>query len=367
MIIVPLIMASMISAVTSLGDVRKLGGLGVKSLIYFSVTTAISVVIGLVLVNLIRPGVGAELVISPISALEKVSERSPWVEVLLMLVPQNLFQAMSETQILPLIVFSLFFGSVLTTLGAEAKSTIQFFAVVNKAMMKIVQIIILMTPVGVFSLIAGRLGASGGAAFGEELARLGKYAATVVIGLGVHGIIVLPLIFFLLTRRNPLTYFLGMAEALFTAFSTASSAATLPITLRCVEKKNDVAPESAGFVCPLGATVNMDGTALYEAVAAMFIAQSYGIHLDLGQQIVIFVTATLAAIGAAGIPEAGLVTMVMVLGAVGLPLEGIGGILAIDWLLDRFRTTINVWGDSIGAAIMERTKEVRLLHKPQNP
>jgi len=233
-------------------------------------------------------------------------------------------------------------------------------------MMKIVHIILLIAPVGIFGLVAGRLGASGGDAFAGELARLGKYFVTVVLGLGLHGILVLPLILFLFTRRNPLTFFTGMAEALVTAFSTASSSATLPVTLRCAVERNKVAKESAGFVCPLGATVNMDGTALYEAVAAMFIAQSYGIDLNIGQQAVIFLTATLAAIGAAGIPEAGLVTMVMVLQAVGLPLEGIGGILAIDWLLDRFRTTVNVWGDSIGAAIMAGTKEVRLIRVMDN-
>jgi Na+/H+-dicarboxylate symporter len=178
--------------------------------------------------------------------------------------------------------------------------------------------------------------------------------ATVLIGLAIHALVVLPLILWLFGRRNPYRYLMNMGAALLTAFSTASSSATLPLTIECAEQKNMVSRRAAYFVLPLGATVNMDGTALYEAVAAIFIAQAVGMALGIEQQVLIFLTATLAAIGAAGIPEAGLVTMVIVLRAVNLPLEGIGLILAVDWLLDRFRTTVNVWGDATGAAIIER-------------
>jgi Na+/H+-dicarboxylate symporter len=176
----------------------------------------------------------------------------------------------------------------------------------------------------------------------------------VIVGLLIHGGIVLPLILVLITGRNPFRYVLGMGKALLTAFSTASSSATLPITIECATVENRVSRRSALFVLPVGATVNMDGTALYESVAAIFIAQAYGIELGIGQQAMIFITATLAAVGAAGIPEAGLFTMVLVLKAVGLPLEGIALLLVIDWFLDRCRTTINVWGDSVGAAVIER-------------
>ena len=189
--------------------------------------------------------------------------------------------------------------------------------------------------------------------FMPEFMALGKYALTVIGGLLIHGVIILPLLLWIFTKRSPLKWFMGVGHPLLTAFSTASSSATLPITIKSVEKAG-VSKRTASFVCPLGATINMDGTALYEAVAAMFIAQVYGIEMTIGLQIVIFLTATLAAVGAAGIPEAGLVTMVIVLNAVGLPVEYIGLILSVDWLLDRFRTSVNAFGDAVGAAVVEK-------------
>jgi Na+/H+-dicarboxylate symporter len=188
---------------------------------------------------------------------------------------------------------------------------------------------------------------------------LGLYAVTVIVGLLIHAVLVLPLILHLFGKKNPLTYFANMAQSLATAFTTASSSVSLPVTMECVVDRNRVDSRAASFVLPLGATINMDGTALYEAVAAIFIAQIYGIDLSVGQQVVIFLTATLASIGAAGIPHAGTVTMVFVLTAVGLPLEGIGLIWAIDWFLDRCRTTVNVWGDSVGAAVIAETREIK--------
>jgi Na+/H+-dicarboxylate symporter len=188
----------------------------------------------------------------------------------------------------------------------------------------------------------------------NEVAGLGWYAGTVLLGLGIHAFVSLPLVLLLVARRNPLRYLAGMGDALITAFGTASSAATLGVTLECVTKRNGVSERAAEFVVPLGTTVNMDGTALYEAVAVLFIAQTMGIELPVSRQLVVLVTATLAAIGAAAIPEAGLVTMVLVLTAVGLPAEGVGLILSIDWILDRFRTAVNVWGDSVGAAVVDR-------------
>lgn len=240
-------------------------------------------------------------------------------------------------------------------LGERGRPVLSFFEAANEAIMKMVHIIMYLRPIGIFALISYRLGqAGGGAMFWAELARLMKCALTVVAGLLFHGVVVLPALLLALTRRNPARYAINMGNALTTAFSTASSSATLPITMECVEEKNGVSNRSAAFVLPLGATINMDGTALYEAVAAIFIAQAYGITLLFPQQVVIFLTATLAAIGAAGIPEAGLVTMVIVLKSVGLPLEGIGLLLSIDWFLDRCRTTVNVWGDAVGVAIIDR-------------
>jgi Na+/H+-dicarboxylate symporter len=261
---------------------------------------------------------------------------------------------MAKMEILPLIVFSLIFGGVLTTLGERGRIVIDFFEGVNEAIMKIVSLVIVIAPFGVFGLIAARIGEAGGfLGFVPELIQLGKYFLTVVIGLFIHGVIILPLILAIVGKRNPLTFAKNMVPALLNAFSTASSSATLPLTFECVEEHNKIARRIARFVLPLGATVNMNGTALYEAVAAIFMAQVYGIPLELGAMIVIFLTATLAAIGAAGIPEAGLVTMVIVLTAVNLPLEGISLILTIDWLLDRFRTTVNVWEDAVAAGVIE--------------
>jgi len=224
--------------------------------------------------------------------------------------------------------------------------------------MKMVHLVLYLAPLGIFALIASKLGAAGGGdAFWMELLKIGKYAFTVIFALLLHALVVLPWVLWFFTRRNPITFFKGASAALTTAFSTASSSATLPVTIECAEVNNQVSRRASLFVLPIGATVNMDGTAMYEAIAAIFIAQMIGMPLGITEQIIIFVTATLAAIGAAGIPEAGLVTMVMVLQSVGLPLEGIGMLLSIDWFLDRCRTTINVWGDSIGAAVVDQLEE----------
>jgi len=253
-----------------------------------------------------------------------------------------------------LIIFSLLLGAALSVLGPKVQTTIDVISMLNDGVMKIVHWVMLFAPAGIFGLVATRIGQAGGFnGFLPELLSLGKYSFTVLAGLAIHGFIVLPLILKFVGKRKPSKYIKGVGAALLNAFSTASSSATLPLTIQGVEEENGISRRTASFVLPLGATINMDGTALYEAVAAMFIAQIYGIPMTPVMQGVIFLTATLAAIGAAGIPEAGLVTMVIVLKAVGLPIEGIGLILAIDWLLDRFRTTVNVWGDSVGAGVIE--------------
>lgn len=358
MLVIPLIVSSMIVGVTGLGDIRKVGKAGLYTLVYFMLTTAFSVVIGLIIVNLIRPGEGLELLSGGVS--DKVSSKASVgiTDILKSFVSPNLVESMSKMDILPVIIFSLLFGGVLTTLEEKGRPVILFFEGVNEAIMKIVHLVMYAAPVGVFALIASKLGAAGGGdLFVAEIMKIGKFALTVISGLLIHALVVLPLVLFLVTRRNPLVYLKNASAALTTAFSTASSSATLPVTVECAEVNNKVSPKAALFVLPIGATVNMDGTALYESVAAIFIAQMAGIHLGIGEQAIVFLTATLAAIGAAGIPEAGLVTMVMVLNAVGLPLEGIGMLLSIDWFLDRCRTTVNVWGDSIGAAVVETLEE----------
>jgi solute carrier family 1 (neuronal/epithelial high affinity glutamate transporter), member 1 len=358
MLVVPLIISSMIVGIAGLGDVRKVGKTGLIALIYFMLTTCIAVGVGLVMVNIIEPGVAVEMTVEQVPDRVAGKEAVSITDILKTFVSPNLVQSMAKMEILPLIVFSLVFGGVLTTLGEPGKRTIDFFDTVNTAVMKIVHLLMYFAPIGVFALIASKLGAAGGGdLFLAELEKIGKYVGTVLSALLVHGFVVLPMILYITTRRNPVTYFKNVMSALTTAFSTASSSATLPVTIECAEENNRISRKSSLFVLPLAATVNMNGTALYESVAAMFIAQMMGIQLGFGEQMIIFVTATLAGIGAAGIPEAGLVTMVMVLQSVGLPLEGIGMLLSIDWFLDRCRTTINVWGDSIGAAVVDNFEE----------
>lgn len=361
MLVIPLIISSMIVGIAGLGDVRKVGKTGAITIIYFMTTTAISVALGLIMVNLINPGIGVEMVAAELPQRIIEKEAVGITDILKSFVSDNLVRSMAQLDILPIIIFSLVFGGVLTTLGDKGKPVIAFFDGINEAIMKMVHLVMYVAPLGVFALVASKLGAAGGGdLFLAEIMKLGKYTLTVILALGVHAVVVLPLILWFVTKRNPLQYFINASEAVATAFSTASSSATLPVTIECAEVRNKVSRKASLFVLPLGATVNMDGTALYEAVAALFIAQLFGIDLGFGQQMIIFLTATLAAVGAAGIPEAGLVTMVMVLHAVGLPLEGIGMLLSIDWLLDRFRTATNVWGDSVGAAVVD-TLEIKFV------
>lgn len=443
MLVVPLIIATMTVGISRLGDIRRIGGIGGKTITYYLATTALSVIVGITLVNLIQPGQsdteqgriamrGGELLPDAAYRIHNytltlgtgtfqraydnrymvllqgqddirgvvATEHEPFVssltvsewtdsdgnrvtprtqgmsirvdlavaegikgksrsigtvlrDVVVGLVPRNLFAAMMNNDVLPLIIFSLIFGAVLTTLGELGRPVLALFEGLNEAIMKIVHLLMLTAPVGIGALIAGRLGDAGGfSGFAPEFVRLGQYAATVLIGLLIHGLITLPLILYFFGKQRVWPYSMNTITALTTAFSTASSAATLPLTMQCTTEKNKISERTASFVLPLGATINMDGTALYEAVAAIFIAQIYGIDLSSVHMVVIFLTATLAAIGAAGIPEAGLVTMVIVLHAVNLPIEGISLILVIDWFLDRCRTTVNVWGDTVGAAVV---------------
>jgi len=353
MIVLPLIVVSITLSIMKVGN---LGSLGLKTLFYYLITTGIAVLIGILVVNIIHPGDGSMVLTGQMPDIVSSKENMSLVEVLLLkFVSPNLFNSAEEFEILPLIIASILFGAAFASLGKESKVMVEVFTILDKAIMKIVNWIMIFTPIGIFSLIAQRIGMEGGGGAVIELAmEIGKYVLSVVVGLSIHGFIVLPIILILFAKRNPLEYVQNLGKALLTAFSTASSSATLPLTMEGVIDEAKVSPKVGRFVLPLGATINMDGTALYEAVAVIFIAQSYGIDLSIAQMVIVFFTATLAAIGAAGIPEAGLVTMVLVLQAVGLPMEGIGMILAIDWLLDRFRTTVNVWGDCVGAAVIDR-------------
>jgi Na+/H+-dicarboxylate symporter len=352
MMIIPLIIAAVITGVASLGDIRKLGRVGGYTVAYYAATTATAVFLGLVVVNLIQPGASAANLSSEVPAGVAGRETNGIADIVLSMVTPNLVAAAAETQLLPLIIFSLVFAAALTTIGERGKTLLAFFDGLNETMMKLVVWIMYFAPVGIFALVGSRLGmAGGGEAFIQEITAVGMYVATVLLGLALHFVVLL--IVLRAFAGIGLGFLNSMARALLTAFGTASSSATLPLTMECA-KEAGVDERAVRFVLPLGATINMDGTALYEAVAVMFIAQAYGYGLGITDQIVIFLTATLAAIGAAGIPQAGLVTMILVLTAVNLPLEGIGLLLAVDWFLDRFRTAVNVWGDSVGSAVISR-------------
>jgi proton glutamate symport protein len=346
-IIIPLILASMVAGIVSLGDVRKLGRIGLRTFIYYAATTTLAVGVGLILVNLMRPGVGVDIGIEAGADLSG-GEVPSVISIIRDIIPANLFDAMAKDKVLSVIFFSLLLGVAISSIGEKGRPLVTFFEAFNAVMMKITDWIMRLAPFGVFALMAYTIGSMGL----SVIKPLIVYMATVVIGLTIHACVTLPVLLKTLGKYSPLKFIRDVFSAVATAFSTASSAATLPITMDCLQENTGVSNKVTSFVLPLGATVNMDGTALYEAVAAMFIAQAYGIDLSIGQQIVIMLTATLASIGAAAIPGAGLVTMVIVLRAVNLPLEGIGMILAVDRILDMLRTAVNVWGDACGAAVV---------------
>ncbi len=366
MMVVPLVMASVMSGIIGLGDIRKLGRPGGAAILYYVTTTVLAVLVGLVLVSLIRPGVGTvdQQTLDAITAEQgAVSAEQGEADVgtimrnlVLMMFTDNLISAAGEAQLLPLIVFSIIFAGMLTTMGARVKAITEMIVQINDALLSFILLLMKVAPLGVFCLVAARFGeAQAEGEFLQVLSQTGWYFSTVILGLATHAFFTLPLILWVFTRRNPFQFMFQMSQALLTAFSTASSTATLPVTMECAVAKGGVSKQSTDFVVPLGATINMDGTALYEATAAIFIAQALGFELGLLELLTVAVTATLAAIGAAGIPEAGLVTMVIVLNAVGLPVEYIGLILSVDWLLDRFRTAVNVFGDSVGSAVVEKS------------
>ena len=352
MIIIPLIMASMVSGVVSIGTARNLRRIGLRTFAYYVATTLLAVAVGLILVNLIAPGRGVEIPIAAAAPPANIATPSP-ASILKDMVPANIFAAMASGKVLSVIIFSLLLGIACAAIGEKARPLASFFKSLNAVMLKITDWIMKLAPIGIFALVTTTLARTGPAILGS----LAKYMLTVTLGLTLHACITLPIILIIFARISPIKFFRQMFSAVATAFSTASSAATLPITMECLEKKVGVPNKIAGFVLPLGATINMDGTALYEAVAAMFIAQAWSIQMTITQQLIIMLTAALASIGAAAIPGAGLVTMIIVLKAVNLPEEGIAMILVVDRLLDMCRTAVNVWGDACGTAVIAKLEE----------
>jgi len=358
MIIMPLVLSSMICGVANIGDSQNLGRIGLKTMLFYVITTLIAVLTGLVLVNFFKPGVGADL--NLMETVEIPAASGSIDQILLDIIPENIFAVMSvNRQLLSVILFALLFGFFITKVPDQPRQLLTgFFKAVFDVMMKVTFFIIRFTPFGIFGLVAEKIAPHKDVA--ALFQSLGVYMIVVILGLAIHGVIFMPLIIRYIGHINPLKHFNAVKAAMFTAFSTSSSNATLPLTMQCVEDNAGVSNKISSFTLPLGATVNMNGTALYECVAVIFIAQAYGIPLSFGQQLIIVVTSLLAAIGAAGVPMAGLVMMSIILSSAGLPLEGIGLILAVDRILDMFRTTINVWGDTCAAVVIAKSEGERL-------
>ena len=359
MIVVPLVFASLLVGTASLNDIRKLGRIGGKTITYYLCTTVIAITIGLTLANIIKPGVGlseqAQAKLTQSSQqetsvkIEAALKRPKIKDILLDIIPTNPIKAFSEGKMLQIIFFAMILGIALTLIDPErAKPMLNFFEAVNNAMIQIVHIIMRLAPYGVFALIAAII-----ANFGLTiLIILLKYSVVVVLGLTLHVVITYTLAIKVFTRLKVAAFFKGIRDAQLIGFSSSSSSATLPVTMECVEENLGVSNEVSSFVLPLGATINMDGTALYQGVAAVFIAQVFGMDLTLTQQLTIVLTATLASIGTAGAPGVGMITLAMVLQTIGVPLEGIALILGVDRILDMCRTAVNLTGDASCAVIV---------------
>jgi Na+/H+-dicarboxylate symporter len=356
MVIVPLIFTSIVSGVASVGEPRTLGRLGAKTVAYYLLTSLVAILLGLGLANAIRPGDGLEVLGSDFDA-DTLQRPGSLGEILIRMIPENVVRAAFEMDVLGLIFFGIVLGLAITTLPEKPRIFLtDLFQNGFTVMMKLTQGIIRLAPLGVIGLIAGAISTMGLSVIGQ----VGMYFATIGIGLSLHFLVALPLIYWIFTKRNPLPHYRVMSGAMQLAFSTSSSSATLPLTLRTVEKDAGVSNRVASFVLPLGSTVNMDGTALYECAGVLFIAQGLGVDLSFSQQIIVVVTALLASIGAAGIPSAGLVMIFIVLEAVNLSTPAayalVGLMLGVDRPLDMFRTVVNVTSDSIGAAIVAHSE-----------
>ena len=361
MVVVPLIVAAIISGLSSVNDAGGLGRMGLKTLGYYLGTGLLAIVVGLLYINLLSPGIIDGKPAGPSIGLAQDTEAvvgkiegkgaGEFLKVFELMFPPNIVEAAADGQMLGLICFSLLFGAFIMRLPDGAASVQrQFWTGLYEVMTGITRLIMMFAPIGVFGLVAPIIAQTGWAAVGP----LAKFLAAVLLALGTHMLITLPLVLRFVARVSPVAHFRAMWPAITTAFSTSSSAATLPVTIQCMEENAKVPKSVTSFVLPIGTTVNTDGSALYEGAVVMFIAQCYGIDLSFGAQFLIVSTALLTAIGVAGIPSASLVAIAVILGAVGLPLEGIGLVLAVDRVLDMCRTSVNVFGDSCCAVTVAR-------------
>ena len=368
MIIVPLVMSSIITGICGIGGTSGLGRLGGKTLLFYMTTSLLAILTGLLIVNLLNPGLvngepAREILGMNSDELMAVTDKvegrsmSDLSDVFLSMIPANVIAAAAEGKMLGLIFFSLLFGYFITRIDKEKSELLtRFWQGVADVMMAMTSLIMKFAPLGIFGLVAKTIAGIGPDQMDELVVSLGTFTLSVLLALLIHVVVTLPLMLAFVGKVNPLAMYRAMAPALLTAFSTASSSATLPLTMECVEDNAKVSVRTSSFVLPLGATVNMDGTALYECVAAMFIAQAFGLELSFVTQFTVVLVALLTSIGVAGVPAASLVAITIILGTIGLPMEAIGLILAVDRILDMFRTAVNVFSDSCGAVIIARTE-----------
>lgn len=365
MIIVPLVISSIICGVSGIGSGETLGRLGGKTLAFYMASSLLAILVGLFVVNILQPGIidgqpaGDRLtLVAPEdvqSEIARADGRSAGdiVEVFLRMVPPNIVKAAADGQMLGIIFFGLLFGYYITQLNDKYRETLQtFWQAVFETMMLITMFVMKFAPIGVFGLVAKTVSSTGI----EVLTIMGKFFFTVLIALALHVFVVLPLVLKYVARVNPIKHYKAMAPSLLTAFSTASSSGTLPLTMECVEKNAGVSNRVTSFCLPLGATINMDGTALYECVAVIFIAQAYGGDLSLATQFTVVIIALLTSIGVAGIPAASLVAIMVIMTVLQLPLELVGLLMVTDRVLDMLRTSVNVFSDSVCAVVVARTE-----------
>lgn len=349
MLIVPLIFSSLVVGVTGMKDPKKMGRIGIKTFSMYLLTTAVAITIGLLIGTIFQPGVGVDL---GSTATIKAAEPQSFSQTLINMVPTNPIKAMTEGNVLQIIIFALFFGVSLNLTGKVGEPLIKVIDAIAEAMYKLTSIVMEFAPYGVFSLMAFVSQQYGY----QVLLPLLKVIVGVYLGCIIHALVTLGGAVTLVARLNPINFFKGIIDALAIAYSTASSSGTLPVTIRCTRKNLGVSDSISSFVLPLGATINMDGTAMYQGVAALFVAQAFGIDLTFGHYITIILTSTLASIGSAGVPGAGLIMLTLVLNSVGLPVEGIAIIAGIDRVLDMARTTVNVVGDCMVTLIVAKSE-----------
>ena len=348
MLVVPLVFCSLICGSMAIGDTKTLGKVGVKTIGFYLVTTALAVCVALGSALLINPGRGLDMDAVQKGTVSSATEATSLVDTLLNIIPKNPIQSMANGDMLPIIVFALFVGIMLAKLGTRGSVVANFFSQFNDVMMEMTMAIMKIAPIGVFCLIARTFATVGFSAFAPML----KYMGNVTLALAIQCLIVYQILLFVFTRLNPLKFIKKFLPVMGFAFSTATSNATIPMSIDTLSKKMGVSKQISSFTIPLGATINMDGTSIMQGVAVVFIAQAYGIPLTMGNLATVVVTATLASIGTAGVPSVGLVTLAMVLNSVGLPTEGIALIMGIDRILDMIRTAVNITGDAVCTTIV---------------